>query len=106
MYVVSSNEIADKSLKSWLVFFNERAPPLVYLLLAAGPCLSGLSFTAAGGPGIQGERRIRGEEGEEEEEGGGGGREGGQGGGGVDPIKFLYGTLGQLVRLQGLVMVS
>ncbi len=32
------------SLHSWLVFLYERAPPLVFGLLAAGPCLSGLVY--------------------------------------------------------------
>ncbi len=29
--------------KNWVTFLGERAPPLVFLLLSAGPCLSGLS---------------------------------------------------------------
>lgn len=32
------------SLHNWLVFFSERAPPLVFVLLAAGPCFSGLVY--------------------------------------------------------------
>ena len=33
------------SLFNWLKFMNERAPPAVFLLLASGPCLSGLIMT-------------------------------------------------------------
>lgn len=35
------------SLRNWLTFLMERAPPAVFLLLAAGPCLSGL-YTVQG----------------------------------------------------------
>ena len=35
------------SLRNWLTFLMERAPPVVFLLLAAGPCLSGL-YTVQG----------------------------------------------------------
>lgn len=35
------------SLRNWLTFLLERAPPLVFLLLASGPCLSGL-YTVQG----------------------------------------------------------
>lgn len=34
------------SLENWLQFLWERAPPLVFGLLASGPCLSGLYLTA------------------------------------------------------------
>eukprot|EP00731_Ephydatia_muelleri_P011078 Em0005g1664a len=35
---------AKWSIKNWLILINERAPPIVYLLLAAGACLSGLQL--------------------------------------------------------------
>ena len=33
------------SLGNWLTFLNERAPPLVFVLIAVGPTLSGLQLT-------------------------------------------------------------
>ena len=33
------------SLSNWVTFLTERAPPLVFVLLAAGPSLSGLYLT-------------------------------------------------------------
>lgn len=33
------------SLSNWATFLKERAPPVVFLLLAIGPCLSGLYAT-------------------------------------------------------------
>ena len=33
------------SLGNWLTFLNERAPPLVFVLLVVGPTLSGLQLT-------------------------------------------------------------
>lgn len=41
----SIRNIPKWSLSNWLIFLNERAPPLIFVLLAAGPCLSGLSAT-------------------------------------------------------------
>ena len=36
--------ILSFSLRNWLTFLLERAPPAVFALLAAGPCLTGLRF--------------------------------------------------------------
>ncbi|XP_064382251.1 uncharacterized protein LOC135331124 [Halichondria panicea] len=41
---VPYDKIPRWSLHNWLVFLYERAPPLVFGLLAAGPCLSGLMY--------------------------------------------------------------
>lgn len=30
------------SIRNWMIFLNERAPPLVFLMIAAGPSLTGM----------------------------------------------------------------
>lgn len=42
MHILILNQLPFSSLGNWLIFLSERAPPLVFGLLAAGPCLSGL----------------------------------------------------------------
>lgn len=45
MITVSAHTVSSYiplSFSNWVTFLMERAPPLVFILLAAGPCLSGL----------------------------------------------------------------
>ena len=43
-YRKSRVRVHISSIRNWLILINERAPPIVYLLLAAGACLSGLQL--------------------------------------------------------------
>lgn len=56
--------VSTSSLGSWLTFLMERAPPLIFILLAAGPCLTCLYATE----------------------------------GYINPEKFMWALIGQLVR--------